>query len=225
MHQRDYITDILVKGKTVLCSYIIQTLTDTPDLTTCYYFCNNQEYDNVCLQILAVIVLQIIRQQPEICSLIANEFAYRVVNCGVAQLRILVPRLLELVAYTRIVVDGIDECSKDNQKIILKELKGVIASSSHCKVLFSSRKEVHIQEKLAKNQISLDGRKEVDLDIRSLIKYKITKLPTSNQDVLDRIESTLVEKANGNKSWCLISTITLTFVQACFCGFDWLLGN
>ena len=195
-----------------MCSYIIRTLTDTPNLTTCYYFCNSEETDNVCLQILTIIVLQIIRQHPEVCSLIANEFAYRVVNCGMVQLRILVPQLLEVVAYTRIIIDGIDECSKDNQKMILKELQAVCAGSSHCKVLFSSRKEVHIQGKLAKNQISFDGRIEVNVDIRSLVKYKIAKLPTSNQKLLDRIESTLVEKANGNGDQTLIPAMMLMIV-------------
>lgn len=190
-----------MKGKSVLCSYIIQTLTNTPDLTTCYYFCNSQSTENVCLQILTIVVLQIIRQHREVCSLVANEFAYLGVSCGMAQLRILVPKLLEVVAYARIVVDGIDECSKDNQKTILKELQAVCTgSASHCKVLFSSRKEVHIHKKLSKNQISLDGHQQVDLDIRSLVKYKIKKLPTSNQELLDNIESSLVEKANGNKA-------------------------
>lgn len=136
-----------------------------------------------------------------------------------AQLRILVPQLLEVVAYTRIVVDGVDECSKDNQKVILKELQAVCAGSSHCKVLFSSRKEVHIQGKLAKNQISFDGRIEVDVDIRSLVKYKITKLPTSNQTLLDRLESTLVEKANGNEAQPIISAI---YVDDCTGMFLWV---
>jgi len=112
-----------------------------------------------------------------------------------------VPQLLEIIAYTRIVVDGIDECSKENQKVILKELQLVCTGlTTRCKVLFSSRKEVLIREKLSKQpQISLDGRQEVDCDIRSFVRYKIAKLRTSNQDLLDRIESILVEKANGDK--------------------------
>jgi hypothetical protein len=127
------------------------------------------------------------------------------------QLRILVPQLLEIVAYTRIIVDGIDECSKDSQKTILKELQAVCSGpTSHCKVLFSSRKEVHIRERLSKQpQISLDGRQEVDLDIRSLVKYKMTKLPTSNQELLDKIESTLVAKADGDKAQSPLFTVIL----------------
>jgi hypothetical protein len=185
-----------------MCSYIVQTLTSTPGLTVCYHFCNSQDSGNISHQILAIIVLQILRQHPEICTLIVNEFVYRGVSCGMAQLRVLVPNLLEIIANARIVVDGIDECSKENQKAILKELKGVYRSpTTRCKVLFSSRREVHIYKKLSEQpRISLDGRQEVDWDIRSFVKYKMTKLRTSDQDLLDKIESILVEKANGEDS-------------------------
>jgi hypothetical protein len=185
-----------------MCSYIVQVLTNTPDLTVCYYFCNSQDTGNVCHQILAVIVLQILSQHPDICTLIANEFVYRGASCGMAQLKVLVPQLLEITPYTRIVVDGIDECSKENQKVILKEIDAIcICLTTRCKILFSSRREVHIHKKLSQQpQISLDRRQEVDWDIRSFVKYKIAKLHTSDQELLNRIESILVEKANGESS-------------------------
>ncbi|KAI9640653.1 hypothetical protein NHQ30_010957 [Ciborinia camelliae] len=125
-------------------------------------------------------------KHPEVCTLIANEFVYR----GV-------------IAYTRIVVDGIDQFLKEDQKAILKELQIICAGpATRCKVLFSSRREVQIREKLSKQpRISLDGRQEVDQDIQSYIKYKITKLHTSNQDLLNEIESILAAKANGMFLW------------------------
>ena len=168
---------------------------------TCYYFCNSQDTGNVCQQVLTIIVLQILRQHPDICTLIANEFVYRGVSCGMAQLRILIPQLLQIISYTRIVVDGIDECSKENQKAVLKELQAVcIGPITHCKVLFSSQRDVHIRQTLSEQpQISLDGRQEVDWDIRSFVNYEIMKLHTSDRDLLDRIESILVEKANGDQ--------------------------
>jgi hypothetical protein len=185
-----------------MCSYIVQVLTTTPGLTVCYYFCNSQDTGSVCNQILATIVLQLLSQHPDICTLIANEFVYRGASCGMAQLKILVPQLLEIISYTRIVVDGIDECSKESQKAILKELDAICTGLKiRCKVIFSSRREVHIHKKLSNQpQISLDGRQEVDWDIRAFVKYKIAKLLTSDQDLLNRIESILVEKANGESS-------------------------
>ena len=185
-----------------MCSYIVQTLTKSPGLTVCYYFCNSQDTGNVCHQILTTIVLQILRQHRDLCTLIANEFVYEGANCGMAQLRILVPQLLETTSYTRIVIDGIDECSQESQKTVLKELEALCKGpTTRCKVLFSSRREVHIHKKLSEHpQISLDGRQEVDWDIRSFVKYKISKLFTSNQDLLTRIETILVEKANSESS-------------------------
>lgn len=182
-----------------MCSYIVQTLTKTPSLTVCYYFCNSQDTDNVCQQILTTFVLQILRQTPDLCTLIANEFVYKGANCVMAQLRDLVPQLLQITSHTRLIIDGIDECSKESQKAIIKELQALCGGqTTRCKVLFSSRREVHIYKKLSKQpQISLDGRQEVNSDIRSFVKYKITKLRTSDQDLLKKIETILVEKANG----------------------------
>jgi hypothetical protein len=186
-----------------VCSYIVQILKNTPSLTVCYYFCSSQDTSNVCQQILTILVLQILRQHYDICTLIANEFVYRGVSCGLAQLRVLVPQLLEIIPYARIVVDGIDGCSEGNQKSILKELEYLCTGpGTRCKVLFSSRREVPIYKRLSEQpRISLDGRQEVDWDIRSFVKYEITKLKkTFDQGLLDRIESILVERANGENT-------------------------
>jgi hypothetical protein len=76
----------------------------------------------VCQQILTSIVLQILRQSRDLCTLIANEFIYKGANCVMAQLRDLVPQLLQINSHTRFIIDGIDECSKESQKAIIKEL-------------------------------------------------------------------------------------------------------
>jgi hypothetical protein len=139
-----------------------------------------------------------------------------------AQLRILIPQLLEIIAYTRIIVDGIDECTKENQKAILKELENSCTGPSiRCKVLYASRKEVHIYKKLSEQpQISLDGRQEVDWDIKSFVSYKMSKLQAFDQELLMNIESMLVEKANGEILRRSIMLIRLTAQQACSCGSD-----
>jgi hypothetical protein len=132
----------------------------------------------------------------------ANEYVYRGLNCGMAQLRVLIPQILEAVPYTRIVVDGLDECSMDDQKPVLKVLQSLcVRPMIRCKVLFSSRREVYIHEKLSGNQhIPLEERYEVESDIRLFVKYKMTQLRTSDRNLLGRIESLLVEKANGDSS-------------------------
>jgi hypothetical protein len=192
-------SNVVTTGKSVICSYIIQSLLETPKLDTLYYFCNNQDSDDVCVRILKTFALQLLRQHPDMVSLIANDFVYQNKNCGMPELRKLVPQLLEITPYTRIIVDGVDECSKQGQKSVLKELLGLcLGRNLHCKLLFSSRKEVHLAEKLsAKPQISLDGRDEVELDIRLYVIYKIRKLRSLDTALLNKIESILVDKANG----------------------------
>src|SRR5450432_948363 len=108
-------------GKSVMYSYIIGVLERTLGLTTCYYFCNSQDPSTVCSQILRTIVLQLLRRHLDLASHIANQYMYRGSNHGMAQLRVLVPQLLELIPYTRIVIDRLDKCSIDDQKTMLKE--------------------------------------------------------------------------------------------------------
>jgi hypothetical protein len=190
---------IFAQGKSVICSYIIQSLERTAGQAVSYFFCNSQDLGNVFHQILKTITLQLLRHSPELSSLIANEFIYRGLSSGIAQLKTLIPQLLQIIPKTRIIIDGIDECSHETQKVILKDLYTVcIHPEISCKILLSSRREVFIQKQLLdKPQILLDGRQEVDLDIRSYVMYKIMEIPTENMDLLDRIESILVEKANG----------------------------
>jgi hypothetical protein len=182
-----------------MCSYITETLENSPDLAVCYYFCNSNEIGNIPHQILRTLILQLIRQHPDLASLVANEFVYTALSCGMSQLKFLLPRVLEVIPNTRIIIDGIDECSMEDQKIILKDFQTIcVGPAISCKILFSSRKEVHIREKLSNTpQIPLDGRQEVGYDICSYVRYKITKLHTSDEDLLKRIESIMVEKADG----------------------------
>lgn len=183
-----------------MCSYLASVLFDTSELHTCYYFCNSHDPGHVPHQILRTICLQLLRKNLDLASLISNEYVYRGVNCGLAQLRVLVPQLIELMPRTRIIIDGLDECSLEYQRSALKELQTTCLGAEHrCKLLIASRREVAISEKLSsKPQINLDGRNEVNTDIRSFVRYKTTKLRSSNTDLLKRVESVLVEKANGN---------------------------
>lgn len=185
-----------------MCSYIIRVLDQTVGLNMCYYFCNSQGAGAVSSQILRTVALQLLRCNLDLASLIANEYVYRGSNCGMAQLRVLIPQILELLPCTRIVIDGLDECSIDDQKTILKELQALcLRPTIRCKLLFSSRQEVYIREKLSgKPHIPLEKRDEVESDIRLFVRYKMTQLRTSNRTLLKKIESLLVEKANGESS-------------------------
>jgi hypothetical protein len=190
---------ILTSGKSVMCSYIINDLSDSLDVNLCYYVCSSHDIRNTSLQVMRVIAIQLLRRLPDLASLIANSYVYQGSSCGMLQLRKLLPQLLEISPRTRIVIDGLDECPTDIQNSLMKDLSAIcLGAQICCKLLFSSRREGLIYEKLSgKPQIILDGKQEVESDIRSFVKHRIKKLRTQDEALLKNIESILVEKANG----------------------------
>jgi len=138
-----------------------------------------------------------LRRERDISALITHEFVNQNIPCNLSQLKSLIPRLLLVLPNTRLIIDGIDEYKKADQKAVLKELQA-LSQEENCKVLISSRKEVYIRDKLTgKDQISLDGSEELESDIGLYVKFKVRKLRTSDEKLLEMIESTLVEKADG----------------------------
>ncbi|KAH7355340.1 hypothetical protein BKA65DRAFT_395437 [Rhexocercosporidium sp. MPI-PUGE-AT-0058] len=186
-------------GKSTLCSYLVQHLRTLPDVHTGYYFCNSQADQDICTDVLKTIALQFLRQNPDIASLVSNEYVYRGANNNISQMRIVLPQILESLSCPVIIIDGLDECPLESQKMILREMQRFCGiQGSICKVLISSRKEVQIQSRLAKRpHIQLDGRMEVHLDIRSYVRHKMRGLHSSDPLLLKRLESGLVEKSNG----------------------------
>lgn len=189
-----------------MCASILELLDKFESLNVCYYFCDNQDdgWDNPSERILGVIAIQLLRAHPELASLITNEFVSRGLSSSLAQLRVLVPKLLELHPYTRIVVDGIDECSKSAQKALLKELQSsCIGPRLHCKILISSRKEPNIKTELDKKPvIPLDENDKVESDIQRFVAYKIRLLQSTfirefEPDLFVNIARLLAEKADG----------------------------
>jgi hypothetical protein len=191
-----------------MCSSIIDLLEKIGSINVCYYFCSNQDngWDNPSERILGIIAIQLLRAHPDLASLIANEFVCRGLSSGLAQLRTLVPKLLELQPSTRIVIDGIDECSKSGQKTLLQELRSTcLGPRLHCKILISSRKEPYLKTELAqKPMISLDRSEKVKSDIQLFVAHKIQVLQSSfvggiDPVLFDDIARSLAVKADGKE--------------------------
>lgn len=190
-----------------MCTSLIDLLEKVKPLNVCYYFCSNQDdgWDNPSERVLGIIAIQLLRAHPELASLITNEFVSRGLSSSLAQLRVLIPKLLEIQPCTRIVVDGIDECSKVGQKALLKELQATCLSPKLCcKILFSSRKEPSIKAELHKKpKISLDENDKVESDIQRYVAHKIQLLQSKFEgelepDLFNNIARSLAGKADGN---------------------------
>ena len=189
-----------------MCTVIIELLDAAILNDVCYYFCNNQDdgRDDPSERFLGVIATQILRAHPEFASLITNEFISQGPSSSLARLRVLVPKLLELQPYIRIIIDGIDECSKLGQRALLKEVQSTcVGPNLHSKVLISSRKEPNIKAELnKKSRISLDDNPSVQLDIQHYVDHKIQLIQSNFAGELepkffDEIASSVAERADG----------------------------
>lgn len=126
-----------ISGKSVMSSYIVSTLMETSSVDTMYYFCTSLDVHDSCNLVLRTLALQLLRRHPEFASIISNEFFHK--SCSTPQLRILIPKMLATSLCPRIVLDGVDETSQEDQRLLLKELQNVcFASNPNCKILFSS---------------------------------------------------------------------------------------
>jgi hypothetical protein len=192
-------------GKSVICSYVIEKLLETPGIATCYYFCTSQEKAGIPTRILRIIGMQLLRQNPDLATLISNEFVYKGMSCTSSQMRVLIPKLLEITGSTRIIIDGLDECSSQDQRLVLEQLQTLCQRTSYrCKIIFASRRELLISRELYKMpNITLGRHFNLDSDIHDYVRSKMAELPTENQALLERIEMVLVEKSDGNASQVL----------------------
>ncbi|KAH6710613.1 hypothetical protein BKA61DRAFT_612024 [Leptodontidium sp. MPI-SDFR-AT-0119] len=204
-------------GKSVMSSYIVGRLLETEAIDTLYYFCTSQDIHDSCNLVLRTFALQLLRQHPDLASLISNEFFHK--TCGLVQLRALLPKMLAASCSTRIILDGVDETSKEAQKLLLKELQTVcLANNPNCKILFSSRREVSLAKQLARKPcVVLDGRAEVNLDIKSFIKYKMQKVKTSNPELRESIELELIKNAGGMFLWV---HLVVEVLRSCYSDWD-----
>ncbi|KAH6719009.1 hypothetical protein BKA61DRAFT_629792 [Leptodontidium sp. MPI-SDFR-AT-0119] len=176
-----------------LCSYIVKHLRTRPEMHTGYYFCNDQANQDICTEVLRTLAMQFLRQDPDLSSLIANEFVYRGVNNSISQMRILLPHILESLSCSTIIIDGLDERPLETQTMILKELQHIGDTQSiPCQIARKLAKRPHIQ---------LDGRCEVGWDIRSYPRHRIRELQSTDQSLLERLETGTVEKSNGMFLW------------------------
>lgn len=138
----------------------------------------------------------------------------RYVNNGLQpslpQLKQLLPDLLSTFTSVRIIVDGLDECDEKEQNLILVEmlaLAGFKSSSTSCKVLISSQDLLTISRRL-RTRSSIDLSQErvaIESAISSFVHATIAQSPllcdpdSIDKNVIDRIEQTLLSKADGKQ--------------------------
>jgi hypothetical protein len=214
-------------GKTVLCASLAQFLRRDPQSTVLYYFCNNyRSSDNKSiLTILRSFCSQILCANPDLSAYVFDEYARKGSNASVAELLVIIPTLLSRFHSVRMIVDGIDEWAQPDQEL-RKTLTNLLsltlfdgARTSH-KLLISSRDVPQIGRFMAKKGVlSLsEESKLVDAGIRAFVHSRVADIITNlresvgndiDLEVLERIETEIVEKSDGMFLWVKLVLATL----------------
>ena len=190
-------------GKNVACSQLIDHIQKQPNMQSAFYFCSySPSFTDTCTKILRTVAAQLIQSQPELVAYIYRSYVDVVKNTSTKRMKDLLHEILSSLGTCRIILDGIDECSVEQQKEIISTFLLLQDSASESwKVLFSSRNdESHIKRLLSrKTVIRLKG--QTDDAISLYIKHKVNELSHLFEDLsselLSRVRQRVGAKAQG----------------------------
>ncbi|KAK5004662.1 hypothetical protein LTR28_008621, partial [Elasticomyces elasticus] len=119
-------------GKSVLCSQLVLELRKRTGLVTAYYlFDYRRETVDACSRLLRSIAAQLIRAKSELSTYVYDAYLSRGCNPSIKQLKQMIPELLDGITSARLVIDGLDELSpQEEHEAILKQLREVLQFTS-----------------------------------------------------------------------------------------------
>lgn len=175
----------------------------------CFYSYNFTKVDsNPSSLTLRSLLAQIIRKKSDLLPHVYESYVKIGGVPSASHVSNILKDLFRTLDTTYLVLDGLDECDGRQQKQILKELSSImdsvsVGSSSRnaLRIFISSRETREILSKLrSAPQISLtDEHALVSGDIAIFAKHRLTELRETFNDnsLIDKIEETLVQKADG----------------------------
>ncbi|KZV67568.1 ankyrin [Peniophora sp. CONT] len=207
-------------GKSVLCSFIIDALMQTPSNIVAYYYF---DFRDVAKQdaygLVRSLVTQLSGASPESLRLHRTFFASCDQN-GWPNLVLLTAHLRRLLAALSapiyIVIDAADECSLDARRMdVLPCLRSLRYLGANVHVLLASRPEVDIRRSFTDMSIQEMDLQDVEPHARDMGSY-IAHVLTSDLDFCDwprhlveLTRGTLERKANGMFRWVALQLESL----------------
>ena len=157
---------------------------------------------------LRSLVGQLINQNKSLIGLIYDQFLMQGLSPSQKVLKSLIVDLLSGIISTRLILDGLDECTDDEQKDILSVLRFLIENipDTVCvKIAVFSRDIISIKKALrSPPTISLkDEAAAVDCSIKILVQHELNDIRTElidsyiAEDVFTAVEQNIVAKADG----------------------------
>lgn len=201
-------------GKSLIRSNVVRHL-ETNGLNIFYYYCSYlTKAAESCTTMLQSLASQLIQKHQDLALFVYNDFFAVHPKATQKALVEILPKPLQAIGSTRLVIDGLDEWDTQQQKELLGCLSGVLSNdrtSYICKVLISSRDTLDIlrnpvKKFKASSVISLssaDERVAVNKSIACFVDARLAEVP-SHVDVMDPqrvilsdIKQKLLRKSNG----------------------------
>ena len=189
-------------GKSVICSKIIDYVQEKTEMTALFYFCHHsQRSKGLTNEVLKSFATKLLTANPRLAPYILDTF----VDIGEKPTgRILVKILENLIASSkpiRLVVDGLDDWSENDQEDLVKALLRIgELSPAECKILFSSRETACLARLLhLKPTFRLrDYSENINSDIAAFVHEPLKRLrQTYEPRLIDEVEGSILRRANG----------------------------
>ncbi|OAP57410.1 hypothetical protein AYL99_08148 [Fonsecaea erecta] len=201
-------------GKTTLATYIYENAPIPPKATMLYCLCSygfaGSEV-SVCGLMFRSLIAQLIRKDHSLLPHVYDNFVKTGTVPSATKSRDLLKELLRASGPTFLILDGVDECDGSHQRQLLSELRALLLPNKNTeegqlafKILICSRETKEIVSSLRKvPQVLLTKEKaSLSKDITLFAKESLSPLRGRfNDPVVDEIEQTVVEKADGMFLW------------------------
>ncbi|EMT72371.1 Vegetative incompatibility protein HET-E-1 [Fusarium odoratissimum] len=216
------------KGKTMLLCGIIDRLDETtPSLISCFFCQATRNHQNNATAVLRGIIWSLAHQHPALVSHIRSEFdsAGEQAFNGPNNWEILTSIFRRMISDssnrvpegTTIIINALDECTKDNKKLLDLIVDFCGNKKSQVRWIVSSRNWVEFQDAFMKKTIasqrvivSLEDNKEVKESIKNavdaFIEYKVGELERIKETKLDaEVHNIFAEKSGSTFLWVALA--------------------
>ena len=196
----------------MLCAQLVQHLRHLNKGPVAFYICSlrtNKQYGLD--QALRSIAARLVQHSHDHAFFVYREYIIKGIAPSISVLKQLIPVLLSGMPGCRLIIDGLDECTRVEQEEMLKVILPFATgktTSTNCKIAMFSQDTDYIRRTLKKHTcISLNDEVVfVDDSIKSFVQHELAELRLSlddmviPDDVIMTIEQMIISKAKGK--WC-----------------------
>ncbi|KAG4257736.1 hypothetical protein FPRO04_07957 [Fusarium proliferatum] len=216
------------KGKTMLLCGIIDRLDEmTPGLISCFFYQATRNHQNSATAVLWGIIWSLAHQHPALVSHVRSEFdsAREQAFNGPNNWEIMSSVLRRMISDsnnrvpegTTIVIDALDECTKDNKKLLDLIVDFCASKESRVRWIVSSRNWVEFQDAFVKKVVapqrvivSLEDNEEAKESINNavdaFIEYKVGELERIKETKLEaEVHNILAERSSSTFLWVALA--------------------